>query len=549
MGAPDYEQSPGNLSAHSLPIPESHPPSHGSSVEKAHDLPEPLSEQESAFLDQSISFLDQELQATSPGWLLNSKSNPDDARQQSRAHRLELDRSRKGNTRPPPRIYTGMEDGAMKENGDLISNHNAYAYQYSQHRLPLIDRVHNKWRPSASPADFSPSSPTLPSFSQIVSAPKFRRYLTIILLVILIPWTCWRYVAKPRWEDHQILDNALNKQLGKGAAYYGLNVRPAFRDMIQVQTWDTSLLSPGDGTKRLIFIGDVHGCYEELVTLLTTAKYDNHTDQLIFTGNLVSKGPASPAVVSFAVQEHASCVRGNHDDRIMLAYRDLQSHLASLPGPNKDQEDSHPAPPSPGGPLSGSLHGEPFSHGDYIDHEFVKAITSEQAAYLASCPVILDIGHIPGLGHTIAVHAGLIPGVELENQDPMGIMSMESVDLQTHVPSRDPKGTPWFKLWNAYQSVRAKQDRSTVVYGHDAKRGLQINQYTKGLDTGCVEGGKLTAWVVTMEIGQKSRQETISVKCKDYRGSKGKGKGWDDLPYLPIKEDEHGGTGTGHFRQ
>ncbi|KAI4244184.1 MAG: hypothetical protein L6R42_010533 [Xanthoria sp. 1 TBL-2021] len=318
--------------------------------------------------------------------------------------------------------------------------------------------------------------------------------------------------------------------------------------MIQLQTWDTSLLSLGHGTKRLMFIGAVHGCYEELVTLLADAKYNNYTDQLVFTGNLVSKGPASPAVVDFAVQEHASCVRGNHEDRIMLAYRDLNSHLVARPSADEDPNESTSAPPSPGGPVVNSLNEESLPHGDYIDRKFAKALTTEQASYLASCPVVLDIGHVPGIGHAVAVHAGLVPGVDLENQDPMGIMSMKSVDLKTHVPSRDPNGTPWFKLWNAYQSVQPKRDRSTVIYGHDAKRGLQMNQYSKGLDTGCVEGGKLTAWVVTLETAQKSSQETISVKCKDYRGLKGKGKGWDDLPYLPIKEDEHGGIGTGHFR-
>ena len=283
MGTPGNDQSVGDLSASSpssLLSSESPISAHDSCIEKAHDLPEPLTEQESAFLDQSISLLDQEYDhqrqllhhysksrhpATNPGYPPNWRSDPDDAEytgQHIRANRFDFDGSRRGNTRPPPRIYTGMEDGATVEKGGFASSHNAYAYQYSHHRRPLIDRIQNRWRSSA-PSELSPSSPLPPSFSQIISAPKFRRYLLIILLVFLIPWSCWRYMLKSLWEDHQILDNALNKQLGKGAAYYGLNVRPAFRDMIQLQTWDTSLLSLGDQTKRLMFIGDVHGCYDE----------------------------------------------------------------------------------------------------------------------------------------------------------------------------------------------------------------------------------------------------------------------------------------------
>ncbi|KAL8767166.1 MAG: hypothetical protein Q9209_006257 [Squamulea sp. 1 TL-2023] len=563
MGTPEYDQPLDNLSTHSLPTSTTLPPFDDSAFDDEHDLPEPLSERESAFLDQSISLLNQEYdqqrrlidhyshstpQTTTIGYLPKSNSKPDEA-EHLRANKLRSDGSRRGNTRPSPRIYTGMDDGATIEKGHSGSNYNVHAYHYSQHRRPLIDRIQNTWRMASSPPDFSPSSPTAPSFSQIVSAPRLRRYLTVILLVILMPWTGWRWYGKPRLEDHRVIDNAnaLNKQLGKGTAWYGLNVRPTFRDMIQLQTWDTSLLAVGDEPKRLLFIGDVHGCYDELVTLLTKTKYNNQTDQLIFTGDLISKGPASPAVVDFAVQQHASCVRGNHEDRIMLAYRDFHSHVVARAGPDEDQDSSTSVLPNPGGPIRDSLDEESFSHGDYIDRKFARSLTIEQASYLASCPIVLDIGYIPGMGHTVAVHAGLIPGVGLDNQDPMGIMSMKSVDLKTHVPSRDPDGTPWFKLWNAYQSILPRRDRSTVIYGHDAKRGLQMNKYSKGLDTGCVEGGKLTALVVTMET-KTSTQETVSVKCKDYRGLKGKDKGWDDLPFLPIKEDEHGGTGTGHFK-
>ncbi|KAL8671634.1 MAG: hypothetical protein Q9168_003861 [Polycauliona sp. 1 TL-2023] len=553
MGTVGNDQPYGDLSAPpSLPSPDSDSsaPFHDSSP-TAHDLPEALSEQESAFLEQSISLLDQEYHhqhrlihhysksgqnATDLGYLSNTNPHSDDTGyggQHSRANKVGFDGSKRGNTRPPHRIDTGM-DGAAVENGNFASSQNAYAYRYSQHRPPLIDQIQNKWRHSASPPDFSPSSPISPSFAQIVSAPKFRRYLAFIFLVFLIPWSCWIYYVKPHWENLEILDNALNKKMGKGAAYYGLNLRPAFRDMTQIQTWDTSLLSLGGATKRLVFIGDVHGCYDELVTLLAEAKYSNETDQLIFTGDLIAKGPASPAVVDFAIEQHASCVRGNHEDRIMLAYRDLNTHLVATPDP----DGSSSTPPNPGEPFVDNLNDESLSRGDYVDGEYAKGLTTEQASYLASCPVVLDIGRIPGIGHTVAVHAGLIPGVKLDNQDPMGVMSMKTVDLSTHFPSRDPKGTPWFRLWNAYQSVQAKRDRSTVIYGHDSERGMQMHQYSKGLDTGCVEGGKLTAWIVTMKSSTRSSQEMISVECKDYRGSKGKGKGWDDLPFLHIKEQK-----------
>lgn len=56
--------------------------------------------------------------------------------------------------------------------------------------------------------------------------------------------------------------------------------------------------------------------------------------------------------------------------------------------------------------------------------------------------------------------------------------------------------------------------RSTIIYGHDSKRGLQIGTYSKGLDTGCVKGGRLTAMVI--DGTPKTEPKIVSVPCKDY---------------------------------
>jgi hypothetical protein len=54
----------------------------------------------------------------------------------------------------------------------------------------------------------------------------------------------------------------------------------------------------------------------------------------------------------------------------------------------------------------------------------------------------------------------------------------------------------------------------TVIYGHDARRGLSIGDYTKGIDSGCLKGGKLTALVI--EHGQEGiKTSLVHVKCKN----------------------------------
>ena len=53
----------------------------------------------------------------------------------------------------------------------------------------------------------------------------------------------------------------------------------------------------------------------------------------------------------------------------------------------------------------------------------------------------------------------------------------------------------------------------TVIYGHDSRRGLQIEPWTKGIDSGCIRGDKLSAFVI--EGGkEKITTQVVSVNCK-----------------------------------
>lgn len=73
------------------------------------------------------------------------------------------------------------------------------------------------------------------------------------------------------------------------------------------------------------------------------------------------------------------------------------------------------------------------------------------------------------------------------------------------------------QVWNKFQKKLPKHERTTVIYGHDSKQGLQVEKYSIGVDTGCLRGGKLTA--VVIEGGASDHtSKLVHVNCKDGQG-------------------------------
>ena len=62
-------------------------------------------------------------------------------------------------------------------------------------------------------------------------------------------------------------------------------------------------------------IGDIQGCYDELMRLLDEINFNADKDKLWFTGDLVNRGPKSLKTLRFirSLEENAVAVLGNHD--------------------------------------------------------------------------------------------------------------------------------------------------------------------------------------------------------------------------------------------
>jgi hypothetical protein len=224
-----------------------------------------------------------------------------------------------------------------------------------------------------------------------------------------------------------------------GKHEYGSNARPGFKDMIHLVDLPKIFL-PQTGkhrhANRLIIVGDVHGMKDALIDLLAKADFNEKHDHLILAGDMIAKGPDSAGVVDLAMKLGATGVRGNHEDRIILAHADMVAeHLEiDLPDPSEDRKKKQDA-----------LEEESFSHGDYKDRALVKLLGEKRIKWLKECPVILRVGKLGNMGEVVVVHAGLAPGVKLEKQDPAMVMNMRTIG-DNGVPSDARDGTGWMKV-------------------------------------------------------------------------------------------------------
>lgn len=192
---------------------------------------------------------------------------------------------------------------------------------------------------------------------------------------------------------------------------------------------------------RTIIVGDVHGCRAELEALLVRVGFSTG-DRLVFVGDLIARGPDSMGVLAIARQTGAVIVRGNHEQKL-VDWRE--------------------------GDGQGSL-GETHL-------QVAAAMGDVDWTLLETSPLWFDL---PDHGARI-VHAGLVPGIAIEAQDPGILLHLRTVDVKG-------KGKT---LWGA-----AYDGPPHVVFGHNALEGLQLHPCATGLDTGCVYGRSLTAMVL-----------------------------------------------------
>ena len=75
-----------------------------------------------------------------------------------------------------------------------------------------------------------------------------------------------------------------------------------------VRVWDKEIKG------KVFAVGDLHGCYNLLMTRLKTIGFDFENDLLVSVGDLVDRGPQNLECISLLEQPWFTAVRGNHEE-------------------------------------------------------------------------------------------------------------------------------------------------------------------------------------------------------------------------------------------
>lgn len=209
-------------------------------------------------------------------------------------------------------------------------------------------------------------------------------------------------------------------------------------------------------------IGDLHGCYDELLELLGKLGWGIGDEisppegrKAIFVGDLTDRGPKSPEVLRLVIrmveEGHALCMPGNHDVKLvkMLSGKNVQlTH-----GLDKTAEQLKDEPP------------------EFLEkvRDFLDRLVSH---------AVLDGGKL------VVAHAGMKE--EMQGRASGAVREFALYGETTG--ETDEFGLPIRMNW-----AKDYRGRAMVVYGHTPVPEPEWLNNTLNIDTGCVFGHRLTA--------------------------------------------------------
>ncbi len=221
----------------------------------------------------------------------------------------------------------------------------------------------------------------------------------------------------------------------------------------------------GKPGERAYAIGDIHGCVDQMKSLLQKIKTDNdYRDDaktyLIFLGDLIDRGPDSKGVIDLAMNLPLKYVEplfvmGNHEEMMVRGLTGEPELLA-----NWLTYGGYACAESYGVSRSRLVGQRP----EILEHVLRSAIPQEHIDFLQG---FLDYVQF---GDFLFTHAGIRPGVPLDEQ---GAREFRWI--------RDP-----FLSFEGDHGV-------LVVHGHTVSEDVEVKHNRIGIDTGAYNSGQLSA--------------------------------------------------------
>jgi len=248
--------------------------------------------------------------------------------------------------------------------------------------------------------------------------------------------------------------------------------------------------------KRIIIIGDLHGCLEEVQLLLDKIAYNTEHDRLIFVGDLVDRGPASAECVKFLREVGAETIRGNHDDKYIRFNKHTQKEKQSF--------------------NTGKKYKNPMVFNEKQMEIFHK-LSEEDFIWLENAPNFIFLSE----SNLLAVHAGINPQFNPLEQSERTYRHCRYVDntTKTMVSLDNNYQKPVnSSFWSLFYSGSVD-----IVYGHHVvslkEPRIDYNNFsarTIGIDTGCCFNGYLTALIINPDGSEEYSQVASKHPYNEY---------------------------------
>jgi diadenosine tetraphosphatase ApaH/serine/threonine PP2A family protein phosphatase len=222
-------------------------------------------------------------------------------------------------------------------------------------------------------------------------------------------------------------------------------------------------------------VGDIHGCAHELGELVKRLALAP-SDRLISVGDLFHRGPDPAGVMAILSATRARFVLGNHERAVLARCGRAPRNADASDRPDA----STPLPDLEASDLLGD--GNEPCRVEPQERAVLVRFLEQHSGYWLRSDQIESAGRTPDGRAFAIVHAGLEPGLALERNSIRALTSMRRTSA---------RGNPWW-----YESYSGPE---LVLFGHTPSplpRAWRADGklVALGLDTGCVYGGKLTAY-------------------------------------------------------